>query len=146
MSKESFVGFGIWKLLSCELQGSDGNIFYPYGKDASGLVVIDAKGYFPVHVLAMNRQTFRVPDLLGGTLKEIEAAFKGYIGYYGNLTINEAEGVIITHVNGASFPNLIGSNQVRHYEFNGNRMTLSTPAMLVGGKKRVGKLIWERVK
>ncbi len=61
------------------------------------------------------------------------------------IKIDEAEGVIITHVNGASSPNWIGSNQVRHYDFNGDRMTLSTPPMLVGGKKRVGKLIWERM-
>jgi hypothetical protein len=82
----------------------------------------------------------------GSTPKEIEAAFKGYIGYYGTLTIDKAEGVIITHVNGASFPNWIDSDQVRYYEFNGDRMILSTPPMLVGGKERVGKLIWERVK
>ena len=146
MLTEGFAGFGILKLLSCELQDSDGNISYPYGKDASGLVVIDAKGYFSVHVLATNRQNFRVPDLLGGTAEEVETAFKGYIGYYGTLTIDEVEDVIITHVKGASFPNCTGTNQVRHYEFNGDRMTLSAPSMQVDGRKRVGKLIWERVK
>ena len=146
MPKKHFAGFGIWKLLSFELQDDDGNVSYPYGKDASGLIVIDAKGYFSVHALSMHCLTFRAPDPLGGTLKEIEAAFKGYIGYYGTLTIDETEGVIITHVDGASFPNWIGSDQVRHYEFTGDHMTLSTPPMLAGGKKRVGKLIWERVK
>jgi hypothetical protein len=145
MSKEDFVGFGIWKLLSFELQGDDGSISYPYGKDAAGLAVLDTRGYFSVHVLSVNRPAFISPDPLGGTPKEIEAASKGYIGYYGTLTIDETEGIIITHVDGASFPNWIGSDQVRHYEFNGDRMTLSTPPMLAGGKKRVGKLIWERV-
>ena len=145
MSKEDFVGFGIWKLLSFELQGDDGSISYPYGKDAAGLAVLDTRGYFSVHVLSVNRPAFISPDPLGGTPKEIEAASKGYIGYYGTLTIDETEGIIITHVDGASFPNWIGSDQIRHYEFNGDRMTLSTPPMLAGGKKRVGKLIWERV-
>ncbi len=44
------------------------------------MVLIDAKGYFSAHVLAMNRQNFRTPDPLGGTSEETEAAFKGYIG------------------------------------------------------------------
>jgi hypothetical protein len=145
MSKESFAGFGIWKLLSCELQDDDGSIYYPYGKNVSGLVVLDARGCFSAHVLSMNRPNFRAPDPLGGTQKEIEAAFRGYIGYYGTFTIDKAKGIIITHVNGASFPNWIGSDQVRHYESHGDRMTLSTPPMLAGGKKRVAKLIWERL-
>ena len=110
MSKESFEGFGIWKLISCELKDDEGSISYPYGKDASGLIVIDAKGYLSVHVLSMNCPTFRAPDPLGGTLKEIEAAFRGYIGYYGNFTLDKAKGIIITHVKGASFPNWIGGD------------------------------------
>jgi hypothetical protein len=146
MPEESFAGFGIWNLISCELQDDDGSIFCPYGKDASGLIVIDARGYFSAHVMSINRPTFRAPDPLGGTPEETEAAFQGYIGYYGTFNIDKAKRIIITHVNGASFPNWIDSDQVRHYEFNGERMTLSTPPMLVGGKMRVGKLVWERVK
>ncbi len=45
--------------------------------------------------------------------------------------------VIIFHVKGAWLPNWIGSDQVRYYELDGNRMTVSTAPMLFGGKKAV---------
>ncbi len=145
MPKEGFAGFGIWRLVSFELQGDDGNVAFPYGRDAAGLAVLDAGGYFSAQVLSAHRPNFGTPDPFGGTPQEIEAAFKGYIGYYGTLTIDEAKATITTHVSGASLPNWIGSDQVRYCEFDGDRMTLSTPPMLAGGKKRVARLVWERL-
>jgi hypothetical protein len=145
MAKEDLSVIGIWKLISFESQADDGTLTYLFGKDVAGLAMIDAKGYFSVHVINMKRPSFKIPDPRGGTPEEVKMAFEDYLGYYGTFDLDETKGVIIFHVKGAWLPNWIGGDQIRYYTLNGNRMTISTAPVLFGGKKRVGKLIWERV-
>lgn len=145
MAKENLEVVGIWKFLSLEYQDDDGTVIYPFGKDVAGLAMIDARRYFSLHLMDIKRPSFKVPDPRGGTAEEVKTAFEGYIGYYGTFDLDETKGVIIFHVKGAWLPNWIDGDQIRYYTLNGNRMTISTAAVLFGGKKRVGKLIWERV-
>jgi hypothetical protein len=145
MAKQDLSVMGMWKLISFEAQYDDGTLTYPFGKDVGGLIMIDARGYFSVHVLDMKRPSFKIPDPRGGTTEEVKTAFENYIGYYGTFDLDETKGVIIFHVKGAWLPNWIGSDQIRYCTLNGNRLTISTASTLFGGKKGVGKLIWERV-
>jgi hypothetical protein len=46
---------------------------------------------------------------------------------------------------GASYPNWIGSDQLRHFKFDGSRLLLSTPALLSGGQSLEYVAIWERI-
>jgi len=145
MAKEELSVIGIWKLISLESQADDGTLTYPFGKDVAGLAMFDARGYFSAQAMNMKRPPFKISDPRGGTPKEVKMAFEDYIGYYGTFDLDETKGVIIFHVKGAWLPNWIGGDQIRYYILNENRMTISTAPMLFGGKKRVGKLIWERV-
>ena len=135
---------GIWNLISITTEADDGTISYPYGKDVGGLLMINAMGYFSVHVMDMKRPSFKIPDPRAGTSEEIKTAFENYIGYYGTFDLDETNRKLTFHVKGAWLPNWIG-DQIRHYKFEGNRMTISTAPVLFDGKNRVGKLIWERV-
>jgi len=145
MSKEDLSVIGMWKLISFETQDDDGTLTYPMGKGVGGLLMIDARGYFSVHVMNMKRPSFKIPDPRAGTSQEIKTAFENYIGYYGTFDLDETKGVIIFHVRGAWLPNWIGSDQIRYYTLSGNRLTITTAPVLFDGKNRVGKLIWERV-
>ena len=145
MAKKDLSVIGMWKLTSFEAQYDDGTLTYPFGKDVGGLLMIDARGYFSVHVMDMKRPSFKIPDPRGGTLEEVKTAFENYIGYYGTFDLDEAEGAIIFHIRGAWLPNWIGSDQIRYCTLSGNRLTISTAPTLFGGKEGVGKLIWERV-
>jgi len=145
MAKEDLSVIGMWKLISFETHDDDGTVTYPFGKDVAGLLMINTRGYFSVHVMNMKRPSFKIADPRGGTPGEIQTAFENYIGYYGTFDLDETKGVIIFHVGGAWLPNWIGSDQTRYYTLRGNRMTISTAPTLFDGKKRVGKLIWERV-
>jgi len=49
------------------------------------------------------------------------------------------------HIEVSLFPNWIGDKQERFFEFDGNRLTLSTPLQLVGGMMLSSHLVWERV-
>jgi len=145
MAKEDLPLVGIWKLISMQTQTDDGTLTYPFGNDVEGLLIIDARGYFSVHVMSMKRPPFKSGDPRGGTPKEIRTAFENYIGYYGIFDLDATKGAIIFHVRGAWLPNWIGSDQIRYYTLSGNRLTITTAPVLFDGKNAVGKLIWERV-
>ena len=136
---------GIWKLISLQTEADDGTVTYPFGKDVTGLLVIDAKGYFSVQLLDTKRPSFKSGDPRDGTSEEVKTAFENYIGYYGAFDLDETKGATIFHVRGAWFPNWIGTDQTRYCSLSENRLTISTAPALYGGKTVVGKLIWERV-
>jgi hypothetical protein len=136
---------GIWNLVSITTETDDGTISYPYGKDIGGMLMIDARGYFSVHVMNMKRPSFKIPDPRAGTTEEIKTAFENYIGYYGTFDLAETNRKLTLHVKGSWLPNWIG-DQTRYYKFEGNRMIITTASVLFDGKNRVGKLTFERIR
>ena len=89
------------------------------------------------------RSEFASGDIRGGSVEEKIEAFNGYISYSGRF---EVSGDVVTHVIEVSlFPNWIGERQERFFEFDGDRLTLSTPLQLVGGMSLSSHLVWERV-
>src|SRR5262245_19685894 len=87
----------------------------------------DATGYMAAQLLPLDRPKFASGNRLQGTQEEIKAAFDGYFAYFGPYEVNEAEGVVILHVRGSIFPNDVGMDNIRYYEFSGDRLTLSPP-------------------
>ena len=106
MAKEDLSVIGMWKLTSFETQDDDGTLTYPMGKDVGGLIMIDARGHFSVHVMDMKRPSFKIPDPRGGTPEEVKTAFESYIGYYATFDLDETKGAIIFHVKGAWLPGI----------------------------------------
>jgi len=142
MGKEQFIGS--WKLISSEFRRSDGQLTYPYGRDAVGILMYDANGHFSAQVMRSDRPAFASGDPFEGTPKEIKSAFEGFIAYYGAYEVNQEKGTLTHHVEGSSFPNWVGTEQKRFFEFSGNRLTASTPPILWGGQYITAVLIWER--
>ena len=52
---------------------------------------------------------------------------------------------VVHHVEMSLFPNWIGGDQERLVDLRGNRLTLSTQALLLRGIQQTAHLIWERV-
>jgi hypothetical protein len=143
MGKDEFVG--TWELVSAEARRSDGQITYPFGRDVVGTLSYDTNGNMSMQMMRSDRPAFAVGDFQKGAPEEIKAAFKGFLSYFGTYEINEQEGTVTHHVKGSSFPNWGGSDQTRVFEFSGNRLTLRTPPIQVGGIAVTSLLIWERV-
>jgi hypothetical protein len=51
---------------------------------------------------------------------------------------------VVHQVEGCSFPNWVGSRQVRFYAFSGDRLTLRTVPLQLGNGVQVGELVWQR--
>jgi hypothetical protein len=95
-----------------------------------------------VAFMRANRPRFATGDILGGTTEEKVAAAESYVSYCGKYEIQGDK--VIHHIEVSFFPNWIGVDQERIFGFDGDRLSLSTPPLLVGGAQQSAYLIWER--
>jgi hypothetical protein len=131
---------GAWRLVSIETRQEDGELFRR-GKRTGYLLYTD-DGYVSVAFMKEARPRFASGDIRGGTVEEKVAAVEGYVSYCGRYEVREES--IIHKIEVSLFPNWVGVRQERTYEFDGDRLTLSTPLMLVGGRQLSTHVIWER--
>lgn len=143
MEKEHFVG--TWKLVSSEFKSPDGQAVYPYGRDAVGMLMYSASGHICVQIMRPGRRTFASEDRLRGTAEEIKSAFEGYAAYFGTYEVDPEEGIVTHQIEGTLFPNWVGINQKRFFEFSDGRLTLRTPEISLGGQQMTGLLRWKRI-
>ena len=135
---------GTWQLTAYEMRLDDGTVMYPLGKDAVGRLMYDGYGLFSAQLMKPGRPDFASGNVYGGTVAETEAAYNGYLAYFGSYKLDNDHNML-HHVESSVFPNWIGETQVRAYVFTGeNQMSLSTPPLDVGGKKGVSVLLWNR--
>jgi hypothetical protein len=93
-----------------------------------------------------DRPKFASNNVVAGTPEEIKAAFEGYVSYCGSYEVNEQGGFVTHRVELSWFPNWLGTEQKRFFEFAGDRLTLKTPPLTGYGGAQVHRLIWERLK
>ena len=140
MNENPFVG--AWRLVSLESRTSDGIVGHPWGRDPKGYFIFSADGHVSVAVMSAKRPRFVSGDLLGGTKEEKAAAAETYLSYVGRYEVRGNK--LTVHFEVSLFPNWVGKDQERFFEFHGNRFTLSTPPILIKGKKVTTHGIWER--
>jgi hypothetical protein len=140
-TQKRFVG--TWRLVSFHIKTLDGKVTYPYGPDAVGYYIFSESGYMSVALMPTNRHKFADGDLMGGSTEEKVAAAETYISYSGKYEIQGDK--LVVHPEVSSFPNWVGVDQVRIWELEGNRLTLSTPPLLIRGVQQTAQLVWERV-
>jgi hypothetical protein len=105
----------------------------------------DAEGNMSALVARANVPVFASGDFRGGTDAEVRAAFDGFVAYFGTYSFNLSAGMVIHHVRSASFPNWTGTEQVRYFKAEGQRLVLSAP-ISEGGRCVTAILIWERAR
>jgi hypothetical protein len=135
---------GTWKLVSFNIQHSDGQLTYPWGRDVVGIVMFDAKGHFSAQMMRPDRPVFASGDQLDGTPVEVKSAFEGFVAYYGVYEVRQEDSTITLHVEGGLFPNWVGTAQKRFFEFSGNLLKIRTLPLLWGSQQITVVLTWER--
>ncbi len=135
---------GTWRLVSWENRSvDDGHISYPLGKDATGYIMYNPDGYMFVAIMDPNCPKFVAGDLLSGSPQEKAQAATTYVSYCGRYEFRGE--TVVHHVELSLFPNWVGVEQERLVEVRGDRLTLSTRPILLGGIQQSAHLIWERV-
>jgi len=135
---------GTWRLVSFESRDENGGQILPMGSEPVGQLMYDNAGNMSVQLMRPARTSFASADRLSGTDSEVRAAFEGYHAYFGRYAVDDQARMVTHYIDGASFPNLVGSKQVRAFAIVGNRLTLSTPPIQVGGRSVTSELVWER--
>lgn len=128
---------GAWRLVSFEELQEDGNLLYPYGKDAVGLLLYDITGKMSVQIMKRDRPDNSSDDLNNISSEEIKSVVEGFTAFFGTYEINPPEKTIIHHVEGHLLPNSVGKSLKRTFEFSGDKLILKPT-----GSRRV---VWERI-
>jgi len=139
---------GTWRLVSIEDRRP--NVSYP-ALNPIGYIVYDSTGHMSVQIVRRNdRARFASDDPAKATLQERADAFNTYLAYFGTYVVSESEGTVTHHVEGSLAPNQTDRDEVRYFEFSGERVIL-IPTQMIEGKlapktSLLRRLIWERVK
>lgn len=137
---------GTWQLISQQAHDETGQVNDIFGPNPHGQLMYDAAGNMSVQLFRSDRHKFASGDRLRGTYEEVRSAYEGSIAYYGTYTTDQASGRVTHHVLGATFPNWVGTDFVRHYKVEGQRLTLTSAPLLLGGKKVTTVNVFERMK
>lgn len=133
-----------WSLVSFVIRKDSGETIYPFGKNATGMLIYTSSGNFAAQVMRNDRPIFKSGDQMKGSSEEIEASFKGVISYFGHYTFNENENTILHHVEGSLFPNWKGLTMKRFVQLKNNMLELSTEPTTWGGENSIGMLVWKQ--
>ena len=134
---------GIWNLTSWEQTYPDGHKDQAFGQSPKGLNTFDSNGRFSLIFLNPNVPMVASNDRVRPTSDEAMAIAKGVIAYYGTYTVDEGTKTIIPTVEGATFPNMVGTDQSRIVtSITADEMRFTNPKAPAG----VLEIVWRRAK
>jgi len=104
---------GTWRMVSATLE-REGKLERPYGDNPQGMLVFTLDMHF-VEVLTNGHTPRFQSDLRGGgTDDENRRVMGSSIGFFGSYTVNERGHFSGNRVEGATFPNWVGSVRTEH--------------------------------
>lgn len=132
---------GSWKLISVEGLNR-------FDTKSVGMLTYDNSGHMSVHIVQEDRPSFP-SGRAKATDKEKAGAFDSYIAYYGTYTFEPENHIVIHHLEGSTTPGQIGQDNIRYFEIQGNKLTLSVATNGKGDRvPREGTtahLTWEKI-
>jgi hypothetical protein len=131
---------GTWRLIRWHIEEMNGSISYPLGEDAIGQLSYGSDGRMSAQLTRRSPAHLSNNDWRKVDAGEKARAWSDYFGYYGTYLIDEASRVVHHHIEGSWFPNLVGTTEARHYQFEGEQLVLD--ADTAWGKVHI---IWEKV-
>jgi hypothetical protein len=132
---------GSWKLLAWRRLEGD-NIIYPFGEDATGILIYAEDGSMAVQMTAAHRPTIPTTDALGGDPEQRAAAYSTCLAYFGTWEVDG--GNVIHHVEASLFPNWSDTTQTRPFTCDGQELILRTPPAPGPNGTVVNEMSWVR--
>jgi hypothetical protein len=117
-------------------------VSYPWGPDAAAYLIYTKDGHVSYQVAVANRPNFLASDLFGGTVEEKVAAAETFQSYCGTYELRGDK--VVHHVEVSSFPNWVGTDQVRIVDLTGDQLSLSSVPFVIGGALQSAHLFWRR--
>jgi len=127
---------GVYRLVSYQRKAPNGDVTEVYGPNPIGRITYDRAGRMSALLMRPGRKPPESPQAV--TLEEYREIHRGFVAYMGTFDVDEASDTVVHHVEAALNPAWVGTDLKRHYEFSGNRLTLSIPGATTT------TLVWER--
>jgi hypothetical protein len=132
---------GVWALVSDDTTTPDGRKIEPFSADPKGMAIFDGNGRFVIVVSRPDLPKFASDNRMRGTAEENAAIVHGSIGFFGTFSV--ADGAMVQHIEGGTWPSWIGTDQKRTITaFTENEQTWTTVPSFGG----ISVLRWRRVK
>lgn len=131
---------GSWDLASFQHTSPSGELSAPFGDSPAGLLMYQADGRMSAQVSINNPTRLASDDSLDASAEEAAGAWRTYFGYWGSFKIYPKQRVVVHRVEGSSFPNWIGTEQTRHFWFDGATRLILQAESASGSYT----LIWQR--
>ena len=125
---EPFIG--TWKFISLSGESTEDDVFRPYGENLFGKLIYNSDGYMSVLLMKPDRPRFKSGDVLKGTPEEIKIAFENFDAYCGTYKIDTNNRTVTHIIEGSRFPNWVGTQQMRNYEFIDDTLKLSARILI----------------
>ena len=139
-----FSPVGTWRLVSVSSRTANGRANdAPYGAAPTGLLIYTAGGRMSVMISYSDRQPLSSDDRAAAPVEERAQAFTTFYAYSGRYTFSCDR--VVHHVEIASVPNWVNTDQIRTIKHTGNRLTLGTPPRKLAGLASTFDLTWERL-
>jgi hypothetical protein len=108
------------------------------------LLIYAPDGRMAVQITGPNRPEISTDDPLGGDVTARADAYSGYLAYFGTYSVQDE--TVVHSIDGSSFPNWSGEQQVRPFTYTSDELVLRTPPMPVAdGTTVVNELSWARL-
>jgi Lipocalin-like domain len=131
---------GTWSLQSDASVTSDGRKLWPFGPNPKGIAIFDGNGHFAIVTSRPDLPKFASDNRMQGTAGENQAIVRGSIAFYGTYSV--ANGVIVQHIEGGTWPSWVGTDQKRTItSFAKDKQTWTTVPSFGG----MSELHWSRV-
>ncbi|MCA1618869.1 MAG: lipocalin-like domain-containing protein [Acidobacteria bacterium] len=136
---------GTWRLVSASATTANGGRNdAPYGPHPTGLLTYTREGRMAAIISHSGRKPLSRADRISAPAEERAEAFATFFAYAGRYSLGGDK--VIHHVEISSVENWVNTDLVRLIKLEGDRLTLRTPPISVGGVTQTTELIWERVK
>ena len=140
LSREHLIG--TWRFDEWTIE-RDGRVTRPMQPDPDGMIIYTPNGVMSAAMYAGGRANFPSADIKKQPDSAKAAAFDSYFHYAGTWRI--VGETVVHQVTSALNPNMVGTEQVRHVDLDGDRLTLKTVDRVPGPDgDTFNRLVWKR--
>lgn len=134
---------GTYRLVEVESVDEDGAVDRPFGTHPDGLMAYTAEGFMVTVLARSDRPNFPDGDIMGGTEAQRADAFLTASAFAGSFEVRD--GTLVFALQSATFQNWKGTVQVRDVTLADGILTLTTPFLMMGGKRRSSTVRLQRI-
>jgi len=123
---------GTWKFESLVARTATGKVRYPYGEKPFGILIYTPSGHMSMLLMNPDRKRFTTDDPKAGTPEETIEAYDKFDAYCGTYAVDKERGIVTHHLEGAKFPNWVGTDQVRYFQIEDDRLHIKATVQVKG--------------